>query len=100
MINLGLLLSGKPVLLKEGLYFYQPTIQEIVEMSESTYWAALNIWLMNRKDFLPVETEETKKLTDYELWKKVVCEIPQFTKILRESVFILFKTTNRITKRK
>ena len=43
MISLATVLSAKPIPLTEGVSFYQPTIQEIVDMGENVYWAALNL---------------------------------------------------------
>ncbi len=43
MISLAKVLSGKPIPLIGKLQFYQPTIQEIVEIGENRYWAMTNL---------------------------------------------------------
>ena len=65
MISLAKVLSGEPILLAEELYFYQPTIQEIVDMGEGKYWALINLWTIKRKDMIEKETEQTSQLDDF-----------------------------------
>jgi hypothetical protein len=67
MISLAKVLSGKPILITQNIYFYQPTIQEITDMGDDIYWGAINLWLLKRSDLIPEETEETKSLDDYEV---------------------------------
>lgn len=92
MINYGLLLSGKPILLSNDIKFYQPTLQEIVDMGENRYWFLFNIWIIKRKELIVNETEETKKLSDYEIWKEYVFSVPDLKEQLKLSVFVFFKT--------
>lgn len=43
MISLAKVLSGKPIPLISTIQFYQPTIQEIIDMGETNYWAIANL---------------------------------------------------------
>jgi hypothetical protein len=37
MISLGKILTGDPILITDNIYFYQPTLKEIVNMGEGRY---------------------------------------------------------------
>ena len=67
MISLAKVLSGKPILITQNIKFYQPTLQEIIDMGENTYWALINLWLLRRIDIVDHETEESKNLDDFEI---------------------------------
>lgn len=82
MISLSKVLSGKPILITNNIYFYQPTIQEIVDMDEAVYWMSLNMFIINRKDIVKEENEFTKELTDYDIWKNLIFSNPSFQKSL------------------
>jgi len=90
MISLGKLLSGTPILINKNIKFYQPTLQEIVDMGENTYWAALNVWLLKRKDMVKEENEHTQQLDDFELWKAYVFATPALKQavVLSTSLFL------------
>ena len=68
MIDLSLVLSGKPILIQKDIYFYQPTLQDIAEMSERVYWQALNLWTIKRKDLVSQENDFSKDMSDYDIW--------------------------------
>jgi len=68
MISLAKVLSGKPIPLTKTISFYQPTLDEIVNViGEPLYWTLLNIWVVKRSELIEQENEETKKLDDYEI---------------------------------
>lgn len=69
MISLAKVLSGQPILITRNLYFYQPTLQDIIDMGEVVYWSTVNLWNLKRRDIISNETEETKNLDDFEIWK-------------------------------
>ena len=92
MISLAKVLSGKPILITQNIYFYQPTIQEITDMGDDIYWGAINLWLLKRSDLIPEETEETKSLDDYEVWKAFIFNIPNAKRGLVDSCRIFLKT--------
>ena len=92
MISLAVVLSGKPILVKDSIYFYQPTIQEIAEMGEGVYWSALNLWTLTRKQLIANETEETLAMDDFEVWKAYVFDTPAFRRSLIISCRIFLKT--------
>lgn len=92
MISLAQVLSSKPILLTQNLYFNQPTLQEIIDMGENTYWAAVNIWTLKRKDIIAEENEFTQQLSDYEVWKQYMLSAPILRRSLAISCQILLKT--------
>ena len=67
MTNLGRLLTGEPILVTGGIYFYQPTLREIVNIGEGEYWTAINLWARRRNEIVSTETEATQSKDDYEL---------------------------------
>lgn len=91
MINLSLVLSGKPLLLTKDVYFHQPVIQEIAEMGEAVYWSALNVWTLTRKQMVAQETEYTETLDDYEIWKQMVFSAPAIRRTVAMSCSIFLK---------
>ena len=93
MINLSLVLSGKPILLTQDVYFYQPVIQEIVDMGENLYWSALNVWTLKRKDMLrpDLENDYTRTLDDFEIWKQMVFSTPALRRTVAVSCLTFLK---------
>ena len=91
MISLAKVLSGKPIPILEDIKFYQPTIQEIIDIGEGTYWASLSLWLLNREDLITGEDEHTRKLDDYEIWIWYVLNKPSIRKVLIDSCEILLR---------
>ena len=89
MISLAKVFSGKPMRIIKDIYFYQPTLQEIVDMGEETYWFSLNIWLLKRKDMVAEENEITMAMSDFELWKECVFSSPHLKQNLMISCSIL-----------
>lgn len=68
MINLERLISNTPMPVKGDIYFYQPTMGQIMDMSEGVFWGLLKIWNLDRKELIREENEETRKYNDYNLW--------------------------------
>lgn len=91
MISLAKVFSGKPLLMTQNIYFYQPTLQDIVDMGENFYWLYLNIWMIKRKEMILTETEETSALSDFEVWKMMIFSVPDMKNTLTQSVSVLLK---------
>lgn len=92
MISLAKVLSGKPIEVTKGILFYQPTIQEITDMGETTYWSIINLWTLKRKDMVGQENEQTLELDDYALWKAYLFSAPAFRQSLALSCKVLLKS--------
>lgn len=92
MINLAKILSGKPIHINSHLFFYQPTLQEIVDMGEGIYWSSINIWTLKRKEIVPEENEYTENMDDYEVWKAYIMSNQVVKQVLAESCSIFFKS--------
>jgi hypothetical protein len=91
MISLAKVLSGKPIEVVKDIFFYQPTLQDIVDMGETSYWGLLNTWTIDRKDMIQEENEKTLELDDYLLWKACVFSSPVFKGALIQSCNVLLK---------
>lgn len=91
MISLAKVLSGKPIPVLGDIKFYQPTIQEIIDIGEGTYWASLSLWLLNREDLITGEDEHTRKLDDYEIWIWYVLNKPSIRKVFINSCDMLLR---------
>lgn len=92
MISLAAVLSGKPIVVTKGIEFHQPTIQEITDMGETSYWSILNLWTLKRKDMIANETDDTRALDDYTLWKACLFSAPVFRQSLVLSCNVLLKS--------
>lgn len=92
MISLASVLSNKPILITKDIRFYQPTLQEIVDMGEATYWSVLNLWTLDRKDMVAEENENSRPLSDFEIWKVYVLGTPILRKSLTISAQIFLKS--------
>ena len=92
MISLDRILSGKPIRLTKEVYFYQPSVQEVSEMGEGYYWSSINLWALERKDMLIKETEESKRYSDYELWKMTIFSNEDTKKVFGISCQIFLKS--------
>lgn len=92
MISLAAVLSGKPVPVTQGIKFYQPTLQEIIDMGETTYWTILNLWTLKRKDMIEHETMATETLDDYTLWKTCILSNPVVRRSFTLSCAVLLKS--------
>ena len=92
MTNLGRLLTGEPILVTGGIYFYQPTLREIVNIGEGEYWTAINLWALRRNEIVSTETEATQSKDDYELWIANIFSSPQLQIILIKSCAMLLRT--------
>lgn len=91
MISLAKVLSNKPILIVNDIYFYQPTLQEIVDIGETNYWTSLNIWTLKRADMLAEETEQTIAATDFEVWKRYILSSPVLKRALSISSSLFFR---------
>ena len=68
MISLARVINGTPIPLTKTIYFYQPTLSEIVDnIGESAYWILLNVWTIKRSDIIAEENSETMALHDYDV---------------------------------
>lgn len=92
MISLAKVLSGKPISINSHLFFYQPTLQEIIDIGEILYWSSINIWILKRKDIVAEENELTKEMDDYDIWKAYIISNPAARKVLEQSCSIFFKS--------
>lgn len=92
MISLAKVLSGNPVLVTNNIKFYQPTLQQIVDMGESLYWSLLNLWTLERKNMIDKETEKTMALDDYSLWKAYIFSSPMLRYTLNQSCQTFLKS--------
>ena len=92
MISLATVLSGKPIPINRNIYFHQPTIQEISDMGETAYWSILNLWTLKRTDMVAQETEETRALDDFTLWKAYLFSAPVFRQTFAMSCQVLLKS--------
>ena len=92
MINLAKILSGKPIHINSHLFFYQPTLQEIVDMGEGVYWSSINIWTLKRKEIIAEENEYTENMDDYDVWKAYIMSNPAVKQVLAKSCSIFFKS--------
>lgn len=92
MISLAKILSGKPIHVNSHLFFYQPTLQEIIDMGEGVYWSSINIWTLKRKEIIPEENEYTESMDDYDAWKAYIMSNPAVKQVLAESCSIFFKS--------
>ena len=91
MISLAKVLNGKPIPVLGDIKFYQPTIQEIIDIGEGTYWASLSLWLLNREDLITGEDEHTRKLDDYEIWIWYVLNKPSIREVFINSCDMLLR---------
>lgn len=62
-------MSTTPIPVRGGIKFYQTTLREILDMGENMYWSMLKIWDLNRDELLQEENEETRILSDFDVWK-------------------------------
>ena len=92
MISLAKVLHGKPIVLNGDIYLHQPTLYEIVEMGEQSYWSLINLWLLKRRDMINTETEQSLECDDYTIWKLYIFSSPILRKTLSQSCEIFFKS--------
>lgn len=92
MIRLSQVLIGKPYPISGEIQFYQPTIEEIVDMGEDVYWSLTNLWMVQRRELVKHETEETSQLDDFEIWKHYVFSTPELKDLVRLSCEVLLKS--------
>lgn len=86
MINLERLLSNSPIPVVDGIFFHQPTMGQIIDMGEGMFWSMLKLWNLSRTDMVESETEESKKLSDYEIWLYTVLATPALKYKLIQSI--------------
>lgn len=92
MISLAKVLEGKPLRISGEVFFYQPTLEEIIDVGENQYWSLLNLWGLKRQEMIPEETEDTKDLDDYTLWKAYIFSAPVFRNLLIQSCQLFLKS--------
>lgn len=92
MISLAKVLEGKPLLISQGIYFYQPTLTEIVEMGEGNYWSMLNLWTLKRTDIIQEENPQTIEMDDFELWKMALFASPMMRQALSTACKLFLKS--------
>ena len=61
-------------------------------MTERTYWSIINLWLLERKDLVPEENEQTKQLSDFDIWKLAILNNESLRRSLGISCQAFFKT--------
>ena len=77
MISLGRLMTATPIPVAKDISFYQPTMRQILNMGEESYWSLLKIWNLSRKELIQTETPETQEMSDWEIWTNVMLYTPQ-----------------------
>jgi len=92
MISLAKVLLGQPIPITNAISFYQPTIREIVEMGENTYWMLLNLWTLKRKDLIAQETEVSKTMGDFDVWKAYVLGNERGRALIAKSCDVFLKS--------
>ncbi len=92
MISLAKVLLGQPIPITKSISFYQPTIREIAEMGENVYWMLLNLWTLKRKDLVAQETEATKVMGDFDVWKTYVLSNEQGRILIAKSCNVFLKS--------
>lgn len=92
MISLAKVLEGKPLRVSGEVFFYQPILEEIVAIGEGQYWSLLNIWTLKREDMVAQESEGTKDLDDYTLWKAYLFSAPVFKNLFAQSCQLFLKS--------
>ena len=92
MISLGRLISPTPIPVVNKVRFHQATVQQILDMGEPTYWGMIKVWDLKRSEMIPEENEETKPLTDFQLWVLMVQNVPDFRKKVIASVHCFLRT--------
>ena len=86
MISLGRLISSTPIPVVNKIKFYQATVQQILDMGEPMYWGMIKVWDLKRTEMIPEETEETKPLTDFEVWSLMLWNVPDFRNRVEASI--------------
>lgn len=65
-------MTATPIPISGDIKFYQPIIKDILNMGEEMYWSLLKVWDLSRKEMIVEETEETLKLTNFEIWQAIM----------------------------
>lgn len=55
-------------------------------MGEEMYWSLIKVWDLDRRQIVDVETEETKELSDFQLWQIAVMSSLEFKRRVIASV--------------
>lgn len=90
-IDLALILSGAPIQITNNISIYQPTLRDIVIIGEERYNAMLKIWNVTRDKLIQEETEQSRMLDDFEIWKLYILQSPQMIELLEESCLVFFR---------
>ena len=75
-------MTATPIPVAKNISFYQPTMRQILNMGEETYWSLLKIWNLSRKELIQTETPETQEMSDWEIWTNVMLHTPQLNQQL------------------
>lgn len=86
MISAGRLITNTPFPVVGGIKFYQPTVGQVLDMGEEMYWGMLKMWDLDRKDMIGEETEATRDLDDFGVWKLCLFSSEVFRQRLINSV--------------
>ena len=70
-------MTATPIPIARDISFYQPTMRQILNMGEESYWSLLKIWNLSRKELIQTETPETQEMSDWEIWTNVMLHTPQ-----------------------
>lgn len=70
-------MTATPIPVAKDISFYQPTMRQILNMGEESYWSLLKIWNLSRKELIQTETPETQEMSDWEIWTNVMLHTPQ-----------------------
>lgn len=88
--NLSTLLIGTPINIFDNLKLYQPTLKDIVLMSEEKYNAMLKIWTVSRQDLLANENQYTLSRNDFQIWSEYIIHNQQMQDLLFNSCLVFF----------
>lgn len=92
MNNLGVYLSGAPIPITEHLYFHQPSLQEVMEVGEGTYWSLLKIWDLTKEDMMGERAQLAAKMTDFDVWTAYNFGVEDFRNRVIQSVSLFLHT--------
>lgn len=86
MISLGRLITTTPIPVVGKIKFHQSTIREVLDMGEPMYWSMIKAWDLKRTEMIPEENDDTRNLTDFQIWVMMLMNVPDFKKRVVSSV--------------
>lgn len=92
MSKLGTYLSGAPIAITDKIYFYQPTLQQIMEVGEATYWSLLKIWDLSKEEMMGEKASLAANLTDFDVWTAYNFGVDDFRLRVIQSVDLFLHT--------